>query len=519
MPTNDQLTALDATFLELEEADDSALMHIGGTLVFEPLNAGGTPTVEEVREHVEQRLYPLPRYRQKLSARRTGGLCWPSWEHDQRFEIDAHVRHATLPSPADEHEFLAWISDFYSHRLDRSRPLWELALLDGMAHGRWAMVWKTHHCLVDGTGSVDIAHLLLGAQPAPPDVAADDAPFMSVSDGGRQGWLPESPALVGQVSSAGILAARAGAHALTHPREALERSRAVLDLLVRDRLIAAPRSSLNVPIGTTRRIATVHADLQELQQVRSALGGKVNDVVLCAMTGALRELLIARGEDPPRHGLRAMVPVNVRHKDAHGGLGNRVSSMFVDLPVAEADPLRRYELVRVAAEKRKTGGQALAVSAVTGLTELAPPVLHASLARSLYGKRLFNITITNVPGPPDRLYGFGAPLIDIVPIVPLAAEHALGVAVISYAGGVTFGLYADRATMPDLDVLRDGIATSLAELAAPAHATAALRQKCRTDHSKRVSAEHTHSRIGHYSRRRGRRATTGSRDGPSNRSV
>ena len=166
-----------------------------------------------------------------------------------------------------------------------------------------------------------------------------------------------------------------------HPREGVERSRAVIDLLVRDELIAAPRSSLNVPIGATRRIATVHVELEEVQQVRSALGGKVNDVVLCAATGALRELLLARGEDPPRQGLRAMVPVNIRREGDDGELGNKVSSLFVDLPVAEADPLRRYELVRAAAQKRKAGGQALAAGAVTGLTELAPPVLHAGLAR------------------------------------------------------------------------------------------------------------------------------------------
>jgi WS/DGAT/MGAT family acyltransferase len=258
-----------------------------------------------------------------------------------------------------------------------------------------------------------------------------------------------------------------------HPREALERSRAVIDLLVRDELIAAPDSSLNVPIGATRRIATVHVELQELQNVRCALGGTVNDVVLCAATGALRELLLERGEDPPHQGLRAMVPVNIRREGDRGELGNKVSSLFVELPVAEADPLRRYELVRATARERKAGGQALAADAVTGLTELAPPVLHAGLARAMSAKRLFNVTITNIPGSPHRVYAFGAPMVDVVPIVPLAAEHAVGIAAVSYAGGMTFGLYADRAAMPDLDVLTDGLAASLLELAAVAHATAA----------------------------------------------
>jgi WS/DGAT/MGAT family acyltransferase len=260
-----------------------------------------------------------------------------------------------------------------------------------------------------------------------------------------------------------------------HPREGLQRSRAVIDLLVRDELIAAPGSSLNVPIGATRRIAAVHVELQELQKIRAALGGKVNDVVLCAAAGGLRELLLARGEDPPHHGLRAMVPVNVRSVGDQGELGNKVSSMFIDLPVAEADPLRRYELVSASARERKAGGQALAASELTGLTELAPPVLHAGLARMLFAKRLFNLTITNVPASPSPLYAFGATMVDVVPIVPLAAEHALGIAVVSYAGGMTFGLCADRGTVPDLDVLTDGIVTSLQELAEMAHATSAAR--------------------------------------------
>jgi diacylglycerol O-acyltransferase len=480
MPATDQLTALDATFLELEQADDSALMHIGGALLFAPLRGSQTPAIEDLREHLDQRLDLLPRYRQKLGVPRTGGLSWPSWEPDQRFEIEAHVRHATLPSPGAEREFLDWISDFYSHRLDRSRPLWEIVLLDGLADGRWALVWKTHHCLVDGVGSVGVVDLLLDARPAsaspapsPPAPSPPDPAPVLASVETWHGWLPHPPALVGQATASGLAAARAGAHALMHPREALERSREVIDLLVRDELIAAPRSSLNVPIGTTRRIATVRVELSELQEIRSALGGKVNDVLLCAATGALRELLLARGEDPPRQGLRAMVPVNIRRDGDHGKLGNKVSSLFVDLPVAEADPLRRYELVRAAVEERKASGQALGVGAVLGLIELAPPVLHAGLARSMYARRLFNVTITNVPGSPRRLNAFGATLVDVVPIVPLAAEHALGIAVVSYGGAVTFGLYADRATVPDLDVLRDAIVASLLELAAVGHAASA----------------------------------------------
>ncbi|HEX2310152.1 MAG TPA: wax ester/triacylglycerol synthase domain-containing protein, partial [Vicinamibacterales bacterium] len=168
----DQLTALDATFLELEQDDDGVLMHIGAALVFDPRPGGGTPTIHQVREHVAGRLDRLPRYRQKLTMPRTGGFAWPSWERDPRFELEAHIRHATLPDPGSERELLDWISDFYSHRLDRRRPLWEITLLDGLAGGGWALVWKTHHCVADGVGSVGAVNLLLDSEAGDRDLPA-----------------------------------------------------------------------------------------------------------------------------------------------------------------------------------------------------------------------------------------------------------------------------------------------------------------------------------------------------------
>ena len=475
MSAHDQLTALDATFLELEQSDDSALMHIGGALIFESLPGCGAPALAQLRHHLDERLERLPRYRQRLDTPRASGLSWPSWVDDEHFDVAAHVRHATLPAPGDECELLEWISDFYSHRLDRARPLWEIVLVDGMADGRWALAWKTHHCLVDGVGSVGVVDLLLDAEPAPyvpPGPGGDTELAVAAAERTRHVRLLHAPELARQTAGVSLAAARMGAHTVAHPREAFERSRGVIELLVRDELIAAPQCSLNQPIGATRRIDAVHVTLEELNAIRGVLGGTINDVVLCVVTAGLRELLLARGEEPPRQGLRAMVPVNIRRDAERGDLGNRVSSLFVDLPVAEADPMRRYGRVRAAVHRQKASGQALAGAALTALVGLAPPVLHATFARSLFAKRLFNVTITNVPASPRRLYAFGAPMIDVVPMVPLAAEHALGVAVVSYAGAMTFGLCADRATVPDLDVFKDGIVTALRELA-PADLTAA----------------------------------------------
>ena len=492
MPASDQLTALDATFLELEQDDEGALMHIGSAMVFQPGPGCGVPTVTQLRAHLGERLDRLPRYRQKLGAPRTGGLAWPNWEEDPRFDIETHVRHATLPWPGDEPELLDWVSDFYSHRLDRNRPLWEIVLLDGLAGGRWAIVTKTHHCLVDGIGSVGIVDLLFHPNPAPrqlpPPAPAGNGlsldvrryvplpvtlPSLPVGVPSLPVTVPGPPAPVRQAAGAGLAAARAGAHALVHPRESLERSREVIDLLIRDELFAAPRSSINVPIGATRRIDFVRVELRELQEIRRALGGKLNDVVLAVATGALRELLVARGEQPPKRGLRAMVPVSIRREHDHGELGNKISSLFIELPVAEADSRRRYELVGASTARHKAAGQAEGAGAIIGLTELAPPLLHVSLARALYAKRLFNITITNVPGASEPPSVFGAKLAEVVPIVPLAAEHALGIVAVSFDGQMVFGLCADRASVPDFDVFKAGVISSLAELHALAVAATA----------------------------------------------
>jgi WS/DGAT/MGAT family acyltransferase len=244
----------------------------------------------------------------------------------------------------------------------------------------------------------------------------------------------------------------------------LRRSRAMAEVLVRDELIAAPSSSLNGPIGSKRRLAVASVPLDELKAIKRELGGTVNDVVLAAAAGGLRELLIARGEDLPSEGLRAMVPVNLRTAGERLALGNRITSLFVRLPVDEPDPRQRYGRQMEEAETLKSGTQATGTTAIIDLTGAAPPVIHSLLARSLYATRLFNLTITNVPGPQQPLYAFGSRMLAVWPLVPLAAEHAVGLAIFSYDGQVFFCVNADYDTVRDLDLLIAGIEDSVAEL-------------------------------------------------------
>lgn len=461
---NRRLTPLDTTFLELEQEDDSAHMHIGGALVFEPRADGSVPTVEELRAHLEARLGHLPQYRRRLSAPRSGGLRWPTMEDDEQFDMAAHVRHAALPAPGGEAELCEWLGDYWSHRLDRTRPLWDMVVLEGLEGGRWALATKTHHAMVDGVGSIDVGSLMLDSEPEANDPVAPEMPAL---EEGTRADHPRRSHLVGALRWAPehlVRTALFGADVALHPRKAvemLERSRAAVDVLVRDELVGAPASSLNCRIGATRRFAVVRVSLADLKEIKRSLGGTVNDAVLAAVTGGLRRLLESRGEELPKQGLRAMVPTNVRQASEHLALGNKVSSLFVHLPVAAETPRERYQRVMAEAETLKSGTQALGTSTIISVAGLAPPALHATIARSLYATRLFNVTVTNVPGPQLTLYALGARLREILPLVPLAAEHALGVAILSYDGEVFFGINVGADAVRDLDVLRDGIAEEI----------------------------------------------------------
>jgi WS/DGAT/MGAT family acyltransferase len=449
-----RLGSLDAAFLELEDAHDAAHMHLGAALVFEA-RAGCPPTLAELRAELERRVEWLPRYRSRLTATHVSPLRRPSWEPDPDFAIGRHVRRAALPVPGAERELMDWLGGFWSVRLDRTRPLWEVVLLEGLEGGRWALATKTHHALVDGVASVGATQLLLDSsragsrRPTPPSDSTPDG---------------DGPGLTGRLE--GLL--RGGAELVSHPVRLLGETKAAAELILREELVPAPPSSLNVAIGTQRRYSVARVRLRDLKEVKNALGGTVNDVILAAAAGGLRRLMEARGEELPERGLRAMVPVNMRASAADGELGNRVSSLFVHLPVCEPDPLRRYLVTAGETAQLKAAGQARSGAELLAVAGLAPPLLHSVLTRASTGTRLFNITVTNVPGPRRPLYAFGAKMEEVLPLVPLAADHAVGIAVVSYSGAVSFGLSGDAAAADDLEVLRDGIEESIRELRAEA---------------------------------------------------
>ena len=474
---SDRLTALDATFLELEEADESAHMHIGAIMVFDCEGDAAPPSHDELCGYLGERLKHLPRYGQRLSEAHTGGLSWPQWEEDPDFDISRQVRRAALPAPGGREELQDWASQFFSQRLDRMRPLWEMVLVEGLDRGRWALATKTHHCMVDGVGSVDVGHLILDTDAEYERPARFSRPKRAGSATRREHPEPEPEQRgdpLGRLARAwsGLLpvdtitqAAQAGAHGVRHPREAVKTAAYALEMVAREEIRAAPHTSLNEPISTQRRLEVVSVPLAAINAIRTELGGTVNDVVLSVVASAVKALLESRGEDPPEQGVRAMVPMNVRTAGERLALGNKISSLFIDLPVSDPDPVRRYrETASAAAALKSEGHNAQGTTAVLEIAGLAPPIIHSTIAQALYATRLFNITITNVPGPQQTLYAFGCPLREIQPLVPLAAQHALGVAIVSYDGDAYFGVIADRDGVPDLDVMLDALRDSVAEL-------------------------------------------------------
>jgi diacylglycerol O-acyltransferase len=452
----ERLSRLDASFLYLEEPGTP--MHVGGLLVLDTPPGG----VDALAALVEARLPLVPRYRQRV-VEVPGQLANPVWVDDPEFNIDYHVRRSGLPRPGTEAQLLDLVSRLTSRPLDRKRPLWEVYLVEGLADGRVAVITKTHPALVDGLSAIDIGQVLLDVAPDAP--ALEPAPWKPRRPPGGAELVLQALDEYRRRPSSAVETARA---AITDVRSTAARLGGLAGGLLRtarQAVLPAPNSPLNAPIGRQRRVALARAELGDIKTIRKAHGGTVNDVLLNVVTGALREWLLSRGE-PVVAGtsVRALVPISMRDDDAV--VGNRVSSYLVDLPVGEPNP--RVRLTRLSYAMRGTAQQGCTVGAdsLIALTGFAPPTLHAlgaRAARSL-SRRLFNLVVTNVPGPQVPLYAAGSRMLEVFPVVPLASGQGLAVGMTSYHGRVFFGLNADRDSVGDVDVLADLIEQEVAEL-------------------------------------------------------
>jgi len=452
----DRLSAIDASFLHQEK--QSSHMHVGALAVFE----GPPPAREDFCDHLEARLGRVPRYRQKLAfpPLETGR---PFWVDDPTFNLDYHVRHSALPKPGSDDQLRQLVGRIFSQRLDRSKPLWEIWIVQGLEGGRFALISKTHHALVDGVSGVDIATVLFDLSPVPAEQEVEDhwAPAPEPSD---VELIAEGVA--GLVRTPLSLAGRA-LGALQRPGETLDRVREAAEGLgevVWAGMNPAPDVPLNVPIGPHRRVRWVQSRLADFKAIKNALGGTVNDAVLTVVAGALGRWLRTRGVRTEGVELRALVPVSIRTADESGSLGNRIAAMRGPLPVYVGDPVERLRLVQEAMGNLKQSKQALGAEVIAGLTDFAPPTLLAQASRLNFSTRLFNLIVTNVPGPQFPLYLLGREMEEIVPIAFLPENHALAIAIMSYNGKVDFGLLADYDAMPDLEDFGVMLEDSLAEL-------------------------------------------------------
>jgi diacylglycerol O-acyltransferase len=432
-------------------------MHVASTLVFE----GPPPHYDELRDQLEARLHQVPRFRQKLRfVPLSQGR--PKWVDDPHFNLGYHVRHTALPEPGSEHQLRTLAARIFSQRLDRTKPLWEMWLVDGLEGGRFAIIAKSHHCLVDGVSGMDLTTVLFDTER---ERSASQEP---------ERWVPKpepsdaellAEALVERATSPAEVAR--GVRALARaPRQVL---RTVADELEAAGTfarvgLAAPDSPFNVDIGPYRRFAWVRSELDELKRIKNSADATVNDAVLAAVTGALGRYLRSKGHSTHELELRAMVPISVRTADEQDALGNRVSSYMAPLPVWCEDPVERLRRVNETMGDLKQSKQAVGASLLTELTDFAPPTIANQAARLQSRQRFFNLVVTNIPGPQFPLYLLGRELEAVYPMVPLAKRQAVCFGIMSYNGGVYFGLIGDYDAMADLDLLASDLEDSLAEL-------------------------------------------------------
>ena len=457
------MTALDASFLHIEDAVSH--MHIGSVAIFE----GPAPDQADVLAAIAGKLALVPRYRQRV---RSLPLAFgrPVWVDEPHFRLDYHVRRTALPAPGGDQELRNLVGRVMAQKLDRSKPLWEMWIAEGVGEGRWALISKVHHVMVDGVSATDLMSVLLDAD--------RDAPPGEVKP-----WRP-SPAPSTPVAAASALAAQV-TEPLSGVRDLVAAIRDPRALAARATTVAtgvssflsvlrrAEDSSLNGPIGPHRRWAWASGRLSDIKAIRDEHGGSVNDVVLAVIARGFRDLLVARGESVDGRVVQTMVPVSVRTPGERGTYNNKVSAMFAALPVGTADPVERLAAVRTQMDGLKRSGQAVAASTLTSLGGFAPAMLFALAARvgTRTPQSAVNTVTTNVPGPQHPMYLAGRRMLNAYPFVPLAGHIRVGVAIFSYDGNLNFGVTGDYDTAADIEILCAGIEEGIRELLPPAPRT------------------------------------------------
>jgi len=436
-------------------------MHVGGLTIAE----GPPPAMDDFLEQIRERLHLVPRYRHKLASTALDSGR-PVWVDDPNFSLEYHVRHTALPTPGTWVQLQSLAARIFSQQLDRSKPLWEMWLIEGLKDDRFAIITKTHHSLIDGIAGVDLATVLFDLSREPPPI----------KHSGRA-WQPHREPGTVELVAAGVrgalraaLALAEGAvDAITHPDHAFARAREGAEgigEIIWAGLNPAPETPLNVHIGPHRRFLGIGDSLEDFKIVKNAFGGTVNDVVLAVVAGALRSFLISRGGRTEGLELRALVPVSVRTEGEHHQMGNRIVVMRGPLPVYIADPVQRLRFVSRAMDGLKESKQALGAEVIAGAQNFAPPTILAQASRLNFSTRLYNLIVTNVPGPQFPLYVLGREILEAYPVAFLPENHALAIAIMSYNGQMNFGLLGDFDAVPDIDMIGHGIEEELATLVA-----------------------------------------------------
>lgn len=452
----DRMSPVDASFLHIEDGINH--MHIASVGVFE----GPPPPYEEVLAMVAGKLPLVPRYRQKVRFVPMD-LSRPVWVDDTSFNLRYHVRHTALPAPGDDAQLRTLVGRVMSQELDRSRPLWEMWMVEGLEGDRWAVFTKFHHCMVDGVSGTDIITVIMDDSPEPSDPLPDDwtpepepDDTRLIADALRD--LATSPYEQGRVL-------RARARSVTQLRSLLADLRTGMPTLAK---VATPVTGveLNGPIGPHRRWDRARTQLADVKKVRAAHGGTVNDVVLTVIARGFRDLLLSRGAPVEDRIVRTLVPVSVRAPDQKGVPNNQVSAMFADLPVGLDDPVDTLASIRAQMDGLKESKQAVAAEVLSSMAGFAPPVWLAMGARAAARATQTNVNTvtTNVPGPQTPMYARGRRMIEAFPYVPLSNGVRVGVAIFSYDGQLNYGVTGDYDTAPDIDVVCRGIEAGMQQL-------------------------------------------------------